>query len=313
MAETNVTEICAVYAPLRSGSTLLRLMIDGHPQLCCIGETDYIFDFLKKRDGDYVYDREKLERDRIFRQSGLVLNDTLEGRAAARDLVDQMFRRTGKTPVLMVHHGLDVLSDVFPRAKVVHMLRDPRDVARSSIGMGWAGNVFYGVNHWIRTETGWDEFSHRLSVPPETIRYETLVAEPEAELTRLCVQFGVPYDAAMLSYPEYTTYSAPDATLAYQWKRKLSAREVRYVEARVAHLMSRRGYDLQSSGEKGTLSRLERAYLSVQNWAYVRAYKVKRYGFVNVTIRSVGRRLGFKPLAIWAQKRIDEITLQYLK
>lgn len=48
----------------------------------------------------------------------------------------------------------------------------------------------------------------------------------------------------MLTYPESTTYSAPDPQLVSQWKQKLSDREVRLVETRIGTMLGDRGYEL---------------------------------------------------------------------
>ena len=124
------------------------------------------------------------------------------------------------TLVLMLHRGLDRLLDLYPEARIVHMLRDPRDVARSSIGMGWAGHVYFGVDHWIKTERGWGRCLHRI---PEDrrmeLRYDDLIRTPHETLTRLCRFAGLDFDPAMLSYDSQSSYAAPDTSLIDQWRR----------------------------------------------------------------------------------------------
>jgi hypothetical protein len=76
------------------------------------------------------------------------------------------------------------------------MLRDPRDVGRSSIGMGWAGNSYYGIDHWLFSEREWDEAAPDLR-PTNVmeLRYEALFHDIDPELHRVCAFIGVPWKA----------------------------------------------------------------------------------------------------------------------
>ena len=54
------------YGALRSGTTLLRLMLDMHPGLSCPGETDFLLDFTSiAPDGTVTIDADRLGRNRI--------------------------------------------------------------------------------------------------------------------------------------------------------------------------------------------------------------------------------------------------------
>jgi len=144
-ASFNPARTVAVYGALRSGTTLLRLMLNAHPQLSCPGETDFIFDHLHGTDTAAHYDETALERDRIYRA-----HRTLYAGTPLPDLTpDALINRiagTDNIAVLMLHRRISRALALYPDLRVIHFLRDPRDVARSSIGMGWAGNVYYGLS-----------------------------------------------------------------------------------------------------------------------------------------------------------------------
>lgn len=61
----------------------------------------------------------------------------------------------GSRPVLVLHCHIDKALSLLPDAQVISLVRDPHHVARSAIGMGWAGNVFHGLGGWIGTEDEW--------------------------------------------------------------------------------------------------------------------------------------------------------------
>ncbi len=100
-----------------------------------------------------------------------------------------------------LHRHVNRVLTILPTARLIHMLRDPRDVARSSIAMGWAGSLYHGVGHWIGTETDWDavvKLSHRATIL--TLRYEDLFTDTEGRLREVCEFFEVPFDPAMLEW-----------------------------------------------------------------------------------------------------------------
>lgn len=301
------------YGALRSGSTLLRLMINGHPQLSCTGEHDYLFDHLQRDGAGWAYDLGRFDDDRIFRAHGLTAPDTSESGPALQHLLDQIGQKGGKQiSVLMIHRHLDRAQDLLPDAKVIHLLRDPRDVARSWVGMGWQGNAYRAVEGWMATEQGWFDTKDTRTAPVHELRYETLVAQPEAELTGLCAFLDLPYDDGMLSYPDTTTYAKPDAKLADQWRRKMPLREQSLVEARLGPLLTQTGY-APSGQPQVSISALQRLALDIHS-AYGRwRHLIGRYGLLPVQ-RGLGRRLGLKSVEQAAQRKIDaRMTERYLK
>ncbi|MFM7445824.1 MAG: sulfotransferase, partial [Tabrizicola sp.] len=140
---------------------MLRLMLDAHPQLSCPGEADYFFEYLTVGKDGWKLDTKGLQGNWLFKLSGL---KSVSG--SARDqvmsLIEQWRRGRDRT-VLMVHRDLSHVLEVLPDVPVIHMVRDPRDVACSSIGMGWAGNSYYGLGHWLSTEDSWSDVAPRLS------------------------------------------------------------------------------------------------------------------------------------------------------
>ena len=117
--------------------------------------------------------------------------DKVDGIPALELMIGQARKTPGSRPVLVLHRHADKVLTLLPNAKVIHLLRDPRDVARSAIGMGWAGNVFHGASPWIATEDGWEAATTSHQALAHEIRYEDLVAHPEATLTDLCAFLGL--------------------------------------------------------------------------------------------------------------------------
>ncbi len=306
--------IVIVYGALRSGTTLLRLMLDMHPRINCPGETDFLFDFLSfGPDGSARLDREALERNRIYQASGARLAPGLDGAEAVRDLVRQLQRDDKGCLVLMLHRHVAEALRIFPDAPVLHMLRDPRDVARSAIGMGWAGTEYHGAIYWMRTERDWDRMrGMHPRAQVQDLHYEALIRDPETELRKVSGFFGVTYDPAMLAYADGSTYDAPDASLVEQWRRKQTPQAVGLVEARLGSLLQSRGYvpSGHPSIHPGPLLALR---LWLKDKQAVWRLRIARYGLIDPLLVGLGKRLGLRGLSRGAQDRMNRKQVSYLK
>ena len=100
-----------------------------------------------------------------------------------------------------MHRGFEHLPSLWPRARFVHLLRDPRDVAASIVVEGWAGNAFEGAEQWRATEEAWDRLRDRIR-PQDWIevRFEDLARDPLGTLTGICEFVGLPYREEMMRY-----------------------------------------------------------------------------------------------------------------
>ena len=248
-----------VYGALRSGTTVFRLMLDSHGGIGNPGERDFILDHLRPDPGHptgWRYDLPRLRLDRIYQMSGLEIpadaaGAPLDGLDLLASFLTQLRDQTGgetgghKVFTLNIHRHIGRVLKIFPEARIIHMLRDPRDVARSSIGMGWADHIYRGVDHWIATERDWDRGA--AAARPDqvlTLTYEDLFRDLEGELRRVCAFLGAPFSPAMLRYHEVSTYAPPDPKLVEQWRRKCDPDHVALLEGKAGDLMQARGYAL---------------------------------------------------------------------
>jgi len=274
---SNIIFVCGA---LRSGSSLTHLMLDHHPNIKNPGEFDFLFDQISD-DGVFPeIDRyhDWLSSHRIFQSKSLLIDKSLTYRELINSFIKQL-SVDGSVLALNIHRGFYRIPFIFPDAKYIHLIRDPRDVSRSSIGMGWAGNVYYGVDHWVATENDWIFLQEKM--PSEQvlqIKFEDLITSPEKVLSGVCKFVGLAYSERMMDYTLKSTYSKPDASLVNQWKRKLSVREIQYVELKASHLMSTLGYEL--SGEALiSISLVEKIKLKIFNKLFKLRFSIRRYGF----------------------------------
>ena len=202
----------------RSGTTLLRLMLDAHPEMAIPSETHFIPDLIKayrlesasperlcevvtshRRWGDFHLDgAELLERLRSI--------DPINPGDATRAFFELYAEREGKsrwgdkTPgyVREMHR----IESVLPEARFIHLVRDGRDVALSVLSMNWGpSTVPEAAFRWKKRILRAREQAPRIGHYVE-IRYEDLVRNTEDTLRRICEFIDLPYDEAMLRYHE---------------------------------------------------------------------------------------------------------------
>lgn len=314
---SDYSDLVFVFGALRSGTTVFRLMLDAHPEISNPGEMDFLFDHLVEEPdapGGWQYDLEKLRLDRIFRAAKLNIRPALSGLEQLDDFLRQLRDRHGGPPVLSIniHRNADRLIKVLPEVKIIHMLRDPRDVARSSIQMGWAGTLYHGVGHWMKTEAAWDRVAPQ--VPAShllTLSYERLFEATEDSLAEVCQFLGIDYTPAMLTYHQNTTYAPPDPSLVRQWQRKSAPRDIDLLEYRAGGLMTRRGYALSGSAPVPGLPRLAR--LEVSNKLAVWKFGANRFGTVTYFSEKLTRWLGWNSRNRAIRLRMDDIQARQLK
>jgi hypothetical protein len=159
-------------------------------------------------------------------------------------------RRCGeKTP----QHAMftETLCDWYPGARIIHIVRDPRDVVASLLRLPSAPNSVIGAaSLWLRRNRAALRSQRRSQYL--LVRYEQLAAQPEEELRRVCVFVGEEYSAAMLEPNWDPTADRPWFQRAEQpvstqrvgvWRKELSDDEIALVERMAGTYMRRFAYE----------------------------------------------------------------------
>jgi len=300
----------------RSGTTLLRLMLRQHPKLAWCNEFEYAVD--RMSDSGQPPNLEEyytwLNSHRIFQATGFIVDRRYDYPQLLNSFLCQLRDRHNKLLVgATVHRHFDRLLHIWPNARFIHILRDGRDVARSCIGMGWAGNVWTGVERWIEAEKLWAKLQQEL--PPEryiNIRYEDLITQAPAVLEQLCNFIGISYDAHMLEYDEYSSYGSPDPSLIYQWRKKLTRREIQLVESRIATMLAEHGYEL-SGLPRISVSKIEAQFLRLQDWWGRLNFRIRRNGLRLLLADYLSRKLRLRRWQYQIRLKLNEIETSYLK
>jgi hypothetical protein len=233
----------------RSGTTLLRRMVDAHRQIAITRETHWITKRFERRQGvtpDGLVTPELLSwllSDERFTRMGIG-QDKLEELVAGEEPVSYSTFVTGvfdlygkgqgkrlvgdKTPGYV--RRIPTLHALWPKARFVHLIRDGRDVCMSILNWKKAERVLGRFSTWaedqVTTAALWWEWHVRLgredsgSLPPKLyheVRYEALVSESAKECEKLCCFLDLPYDDAMLKFHEGRTKIKPHLDAKKGW------------------------------------------------------------------------------------------------
>ncbi|MEM8946037.1 MAG: sulfotransferase [Planctomycetota bacterium] len=305
-----------IVGSVRSGTTLLRLMLDHHPRIAFHFEFEFAVDQVGA-DGSFpsIKDyHDYLSQHRVFLLSGGEIDERLDFSQLVNSFLEQKRSREGKQIVgATVHHHIDRIPHVWPEAKYVHLLRDGRDVARSCSAMGWAGNMYHAVDRWIDAEHTWEQL--KPTIPEERrieVRYEDLIADTEETLARICDFLGTQFDPQIYDYAKTSTYDLPDAQLIEQWRRKLTDEQIQLAESRIAEMLTERGYPL-SGLPRITVSSAEKKRLAMQDRLWRARFRMRRYGLPLFATDYVARRLPLESLRRSCLDKINDIDNSHIR
>jgi len=204
----------------RSGTTLLQLILDAHPNIAIPPESHIferygqIFDSygdLKIPSNLETFVKEILS-DKIIQQWKLSVSveefiDQLK-ETSVRGVVSLLFelfaRKEGKkrwgckTPQHSFY--LSEIKEYFPTALIIHLVRDGRDVAESLSRVYIGPQSIYSIAHrWRQYVLAFHQFKHRLHADHYLeVKYEKLVGNPEKEIKRIFSFIGAEYDENIL-------------------------------------------------------------------------------------------------------------------
>lgn len=100
---------------------------------------------------------------------------------------------------------VDVLVDMFPDARFIHVVRDPRAVAQSmNASSYYSGETIFNALNWRKSIRDGEALfqDHLRPEQHHTVRYENLVRQPESTLRSVCAFLGESFEPQMLRFYE---------------------------------------------------------------------------------------------------------------
>lgn len=287
----------------RSGTTLLRVVLDRSPGIAIPDESFFIPLLARRHRGAVNRARflDDLRRIQVLVSWGVSPDDIasrLRPRMHVGEAIAAIFeayaakegkpRWGDKTPMYMRH--LRLLERLFPDAQYVHLIRDGRDASLSFLTMPegtftrtWAhpetATEFACL--WRAEVTGARDLGQRVgSSRYAEVLYEDLVQRPEAAIREICEFATLSYEPAMLEYagavdvsekPHQQRLLLPLTPGARDWRTQMSEDDTTGFESIAGDLLDELGYELSQSAKprrRATLARARyRATLGLWNAA----------------------------------------------
>lgn len=264
----------------RSGTTLLRFMLNSHPRLYLPEETGFLPFLQQDPDGDLTQEQVEAVLERIghlnLYWNNMVsdLNSfycSLPGHRLG-DVLDVLYRQKmseyggtrwgDKTPGYVRY--IPTLSRIFPNGQFIHLIRDGRDVTLSAqakwgIDRRYMDN-YYLLKNWVKNV----EDGRRAGIILGSdryleVRYEDLVQTPEFVLEQVCQFLGEEMQPEMLDHSRTARrHHGPDVPDEVQkpistssiarWQKEMSSFDQKLANRLARPLLTDLGYPLSEVG-----------------------------------------------------------------
>jgi Sulfotransferase family len=284
----------------RSGTTLLRVMLDRSRELAVPDESYFVPQLARRHrtpvdPAAFLDDLRRLPTlvewqlspasVQAFLRPGMTTGDAIAAVFAAYAAERDKTRWGDKTPLYMQH--LDVLERLFPDALYVHLIRDGRDAALSFLsvpdglmteGWGHPRDAAGFACQWATEVAAARALGARVGERYRELRYEALVADPEGELRAVCAFAGVEFDAAMLDYVGRTDsarkahqqrLNEPPRLGVRNWRTEMGETDRDAFEEVAGALLAELGYEVELRG--AARARLASYRLRIGAWRGVGA------------------------------------------
>lgn len=257
----------------RSGTTLLSAMLSNHPDIACGVETFFFSTFNEHDLLEAACDRDwpdiairkmttlSLTGQRVLDLYGITENDLRnelintykEPQVLLDGLLDLYARREGKstwlekTPSHLLH--LHRIRTLFPEARIIRMIRDPRDSICSIRKLAWGSDSILSLAYDFRATHQYTQEFFDNDVSSYIVKYEELVERPELILKKTCSFLGIEYDSRML---DTSNTGKKIRTDNESWKKQVSEKLDpgrlyvwrKELDIKIAHVVSTVMYDL---------------------------------------------------------------------
>ena len=209
----------------RSGTKLLRNLLDNHPQVGILGaETNFIPLFVDRfgKTPDFSDEATLKEvHDALTRLAFYQSRQAVDGAAmsyeqlkaqlegvetiAWRHVIKAVFKFYSnmpsasiwgdKSPDYTTH--IPLLKELFPQARFIHIIRDPRDRSLST-RKTWGKSVLRSAHGWYQVMNRIERANVRHDRSYLEVFYEQLIGEPEKVMRGVCVFLGVSFHEGLL-------------------------------------------------------------------------------------------------------------------
>lgn len=287
----------------RSGTKLLRNLLNQHPGIGIPVIESHFFPFMINQfgyqphfDQKEIFDQFYAEftrtaffwnmkmRDRILTKDELGFTANLSSWASIFEVILKFYVPPGKdgefiwgdkTPGYL--QNISLLRHIYPRARFLHIIRDPRDYCLS-VRKTWKKNIFRAADAWQKKIEEGRLQAKQLGSDYKEIRFEDLLDNPELILPDICHFIDCAFDVRMLTLDQAAEYFG-DAkghteilrTNKEKYEEQLTAAQIERIEEIVYPVAISLNYQIKYADKYVPLSQIQlRAYNLIDGWASIR-------------------------------------------
>ena len=296
----------------RTGTSLIYALLASHPNIAMTRRTNW-WTYFDGHYGDLADDanldrcltammryrrHRKLEPDRDRLRAEFRAGERSSCRLFAL-LEEQHAERVGKPrwgdKSLHTERYAERVFECFPDARILHMVRDPRDRYASALKR-WKSNrggVGSATAAWIASVRLGERNEKRYPDRFRIVRYETLAHDPEATLRELCAFIDEPFDPAMLamggaadfreaggnsSFGRFASGHISTASIG-RYRKVLSESQVAFMQALAGTAMAVHGYEASPISLSGSEALRYRLLERPMNVALMAAWRLREAYF----------------------------------
>ncbi len=285
----------------RSGTTLLQYMMRSHPLISMpTGESHFMIPLNRMADsfGNLCHEKNiRLVLEEMYQRSAEFLDSDLHGMSFNIDSLANELQKEGcnsistiisglfnknaqgegkqrwgdKTPYYVLH--LPTIIKMFPGAQIIHIIRDGRDCALSTLARKYDFNV-YNMYQAAKLWEQYVEVGHHagLSLSSDVyleIRYEDLLSGQINTMQKICKFLDIPFSNSLIEYRKSGGGKGKTPLLkkpvqkdnSEKWRKQMTHHQIRVFESVAGDTLSNNGYQVVTSTKSLPLA-LRAAYLA---------------------------------------------------
>ena len=261
----------------RTGKTILRLMLTSHPNIAITRRTYLWSKYYNKFGNLGVFENFNQCLKAILDSKSISFLDPDEeeirrefskGEATYARLFAiiqmQYASRMGKSrwgdQMGMIEQYADVIISSYPEAKIIHMIRDPRDRYEEKFenNKSKPGKVGWETGRWLKSIRLANRNILRFPENYRILGYEKLISDPEGTLRAICDFIEEPFEPGMIKMDEALRFGVEPLDVnifqqggesrtsvgSYGGERILSNRDISFIQASAHNEMRTTGYSL---------------------------------------------------------------------
>ena len=218
----------------------------------------------------------------------------------------------------LIERFADLIFDAYPDAKIIHMLRDPRDVYEASLARKPRDRSRVGdlTARWLYS-AAWATRNHQ--VYPDRykiVRYESLVSQPKETLGDVCEFLGIEYQPAMLRMEDVPRFWIGDEEHTIigdtplkkdfigRFRKGISVYEIAFIQKYTGNFLPQYDY----SFELIRFSTAEKLRFYLIEWG-INAAHMRSWHFRNLVLRTLISKIALRKKS----KKIDSRTDKRLR